>query len=174
MGGAFSLVTFIVNEQFSPVCFLISTCTWRRGESTVKWTPFKSIYDMCGPCTSFTVKEPNNTLQLVFQMTVRMDNLKAIEEIQALYWKLEKSTTPTTLLLPWFPGPAKKRKEQATMPTKNLFIKLQDYELKKNADVPSSDAIFLLERGLATAQIVDVSQRQFILSFTSAGIISLT
>jgi hypothetical protein len=60
------------------------------------------------------------------------------------------------------------------MPTKNLFIKLQDYELKKNAAVPSSDAIFLLERGLATAQIVDVSQRQFILSFTSAGMISLT
>jgi hypothetical protein len=51
------------------------------------------------------------------------------------------------------PGPAKKRKEQAT---KNLFIKLQDYvELKKNAAVPSSDAIYLLlERGLATAQIV--------------------
>ena len=80
-----------------------------------------SIYDMCGPCTSFIVKEPNNTLQFVFKMAVWMascaelsNNLQAIEEIQALYWKLEKSATPTTLLLPWFPGPAKKRKKQAT------------------------------------------------------------
>jgi len=87
------------------------------------------------------------------------DNFKAIEEIQALYWKLEKSATPTALLLPWFPGPAKKRKEQTT---KDLYIKLQDYiELRRNADVPCSDAIdILLGEGLSTADIVGVSQRQ--------------
>ena len=60
-------------------------------------------------------------LYLVFQMTVRMAScaelaadFKVIEEIQSLYWQLEKSATPTTLLLPWFPGPAKKRKERVT------------------------------------------------------------
>ncbi|KAF8815722.1 cytochrome P450 [Phlegmacium glaucopus] len=117
--------------------------------------PFKSIYD------------------LVFQMTVRMascaelsDNFKAIEEIQALYWTLEKSATPTVLLLPWFPGPAKKRKEQAT---KDLFIKLHDYvELRRNAAVPSSDAIdVLLEEGLSTPDIVG-----FVLSVIFAGVIN--
>ena len=87
------------------------------------------------------------------------NDLKAIEEIQALYWTLEKSATPTALLLPWFPGPAKKRKEQAT---KDLYIKLQDYvELRRNAVVPSSDAIdVLLEQGLTTAKIVGVSHQQ--------------
>jgi len=64
---------------------------------------FKSVYD------------------LVFQMTVRMASctelavdVKSVEEIQGLYWQLEKSATPTALLLPWFPGLAKRRKERVT------------------------------------------------------------
>ena len=86
-------------------------------------------------------------------------DLKAIEEIQRLYWRLEKSTTPTTLLLPWFPGPAKKRKEQVT---KDLYIKLHDYvELRKKAAVPSSDAIdVLLGQGVPNSEIVEVGLRQ--------------
>ena len=99
-------------------------------------------------------------------MTVRMvtcaelgADFETIEEIQRLYWQLEKSATPTVLLLPWFPGPAKKRKEQAT---KALFLKLYDYvELRKNAAVPSSDSIdVLLGQGLPTSEIVEVSRLQ--------------
>ena len=99
-------------------------------------------------------------------MTVRMvscaelaANFKTVEEIQELYWQIEKSSTPTTLLLPWFPGPAKKRKERVT---KALFTKLHDYvELRKNAAVPSSDSIdVLLEQGVPTSEIVEVSQLQ--------------
>jgi sterol 14-demethylase len=117
--------------------------------------PFQSIYD------------------LVFQMTVRMatcaelsSNLKDIEEIQRLYWDLEKSVTPTALLLPWFPGPAKKRKEQST---KGLYMKLRDYvELRRNAAVPSSDAIdVLLGQGLPDAEII-----QFVLAVIFAGVIN--
>lgn len=98
-------------------------------------------------------------------MTVRMatctelsENIEAVEEMQALYWTLEKSATPASLLLPWFPGPAKKRKDKAT---KELYMKLWDYvELRRNAAVPSSDAFDLfLEKGLTTAEIVGVSQR---------------
>ena len=97
-------------------------------------------------------------------MTVRMascaelgSDFKAIEEIQELYWQLEKSATPTAQLLPWFPGPAKKRKERVT---KALYTKLHDYvDLRKNAAVPSSDSIdVLLGQGAPTTEIVQVSR----------------
>ena len=97
-------------------------------------------------------------------MTVRMAScaelaadFKTVEEIQELYWQLEKSATPTSLLLPWFPGTARKRKERAT---KAIFTKLHDYvELRKNAAVPSSDSIdLLLGKGLSSSEIVEVSQ----------------
>ena len=126
--------------------------------------PFQSIYDVC-PYALFIVKKSNRLMQLVFQMTVRMascaelsSNSKEIEEIQRLYWDLERSATPTALLLPWFPGPAKKRKEQST---KELYTKIHDYvELRRNAAVPSSDAIdVLLEQGSPDAEIIQVSQQ---------------
>ena len=97
-------------------------------------------------------------------MTIRMvscaelaSDFKTVEEIQGLYWQLEKSSTPTALLLPWFPGPAKKRKERVT---KALYTKLHDYvELRKNAAVPSSDSIdVLLGQGVPTSELVEVSQ----------------
>jgi hypothetical protein len=105
-------------------------------------------------------------------MTVRMTScaelaadLKEVEEIQRLYWQLEKSVTPTSQLLPWFPGPAKKRKERVT---KALFTKLYDYvELRKNAAVPSSDTIdVLLGDGVPSTEIVEVSRFQYIKSTT--------
>ena len=97
-------------------------------------------------------------------MTVRMascaelgSDFKAIEEVQELYWQLEMSATPTAQLLPWFPGPAKKRKERVT---KALYTKLHDYvDLRKNAAVPSSDSIdVLLGQGAPTTEIVQVSR----------------
>ena len=103
-------------------------------------------------------------------MTVRMAScaelgadFKTIEEIQKLYWQLEKSSTPTALLLPWFPGPAKKRKERVTLA---LYTKLHDYvELRKKAAVPSSDSIdVLLGQGVPTSEIVEVSWLQHIKS----------
>ena len=83
-------------------------------------------------------------------------DFKTIEEIQRLYWQVEKSSTPTAMLLPWVPGTAKRRKERATMA---LFTKLHDYaELRKNAAVPSADCIdVLLGQGLSTTEIVEVS-----------------
>ncbi|KAH9477139.1 Cytochrome P450 monooxygenase [Psilocybe cubensis] len=117
--------------------------------------PFKHIYD------------------LVFQMTVRMascdelaKDVKTISELQSLYWTLEKSATPTALLLPWFPSPAKKRKEVAT---KELFMKLYGFvEARRHATVPSTDAIdVLLGQGMDTPNIV-----QFVLSVIFAGVIN--
>ncbi|KAF8155590.1 cytochrome P450 [Crassisporium funariophilum] len=117
--------------------------------------PFKQIYD------------------LVFQMTVRMascDELardhKTIEDMQKLYWTLEKSSTPIALLLPWFPSPSKKRKDAAT---KELFVKLYGIvEMRRAAKVSTTDPIdILLEQGCGTEEIVG-----FILGVVFAGVIN--
>ncbi|KDR74057.1 hypothetical protein GALMADRAFT_141795 [Galerina marginata CBS 339.88] len=120
-----------------------------------RFDPFKNVYD------------------LVFQMTVRMascgelaNDLPAMDRIQSQYWTLEKSATPLALLLPWFPSPAKKRKDAAT---KELFTTLYGYvEKRRAADVPTSDAIdILITQGLSSENIV-----QFILTFIFAGVIN--
>ncbi|KAJ3502210.1 hypothetical protein NLJ89_g8990 [Agrocybe chaxingu] len=120
-----------------------------------RFDPFKNIYD------------------LVFQMTVRMascselaNNREVLDEMQKLYWQLERSATPTALLLPWFPSPAKKRKEAAT---KALFEKLHGFvEDRRNAEAPSSDAVdMLIAQGHSNVDIVG-----FILSVIFAGVIN--
>jgi len=117
--------------------------------------PFKNVYD------------------LVFQMTVRMatcrelaSDTNTLDRLQTLYWTLEKSSTPTSLLLPWFPGPAKKRKTAAT---KELFEILDGYvERRKAATTPSSDAIdLLLGQDLDNGAIIG-----FILSVIFAGVVN--
>jgi hypothetical protein len=84
-------------------------------------------------------------------------DLQAIDEIQKLYWTLEKSATPTALLLPWFPSKAKKNREIATGA---LFMKLKSFvDLRREAKVPSADAIdLLIGQGLSDPEIVQVCQ----------------
>ncbi|KJA20453.1 hypothetical protein HYPSUDRAFT_813626 [Hypholoma sublateritium FD-334 SS-4] len=117
--------------------------------------PFKSIYD------------------LVFQMTVRMascDELandeQELEKIQELYWILEKSATPTAVLLPWFPGPAKKAKEVAT---RQLYMKLSHYvDIRRVSKVPTNNAIdILIGQGRSNPDII-----AFILGVIFAGVIN--
>ncbi|CAA7265289.1 unnamed protein product [Cyclocybe aegerita] len=117
--------------------------------------PFKNIYD------------------LVFQMTVRMascselaNDRATLDELQKLYWQLEKSSTPTALLPPWFPGPAKRRKRTAT---KELFTKTYDVvEARKKAAIPSSDAVdVLLGQGHSTTEVVE-----FIVNTIFAGVVN--
>src|SRR5688572_25837484 len=84
----------------------------------------------------------------------RDDN--AVERIQTLYETLEKSATPSHLLLPWLPLRAKKNKENAT---RDLFTTLYDYvELRRKSNVPSADAIdLLLAEGTEPSALVQVS-----------------
>ena len=79
---------------------------------------------------------------------------------------MEKSATPTALLLPWFPSASKKNKKIAT---KSLFTTLRGYvELRKKADVPTLDAIdILLGKGMSSDDTVTV-----ILSIIFAGVIN--
>jgi sterol 14-demethylase len=96
-----------------------------------KMNPFKDIYD------------------LVFQMTVRMatceelaTDVEKIQKMNDLYWKLEKNSTAMSLLFPWFPGTARRNKNEAT---KSLYTMLYHYvDLRRKAEVQSSDAIDIL------------------------------
>ena len=65
------------------------------------------------------------------------------------------SGTPTSLLLPWFPSPAKKTGKEATT---ELFTMLYTYvETRRHAE-PTSDAIdALIADGETTEAIVGVS-----------------
>jgi sterol 14-demethylase len=120
-----------------------------------KMDPFKDIYD------------------LVFQMTVRMASCgelaadsKAVKNMSDLYWKLEKSATPVGLLLPRFPGTAKKNKEEATT---GLYVMLSHYvDIRRKAEVPNSDAIdILIADGDDNTTIIS-----FVLSIVFAGVVN--
>lgn len=101
--------------------------------------------------------------QLVFQMTVRMATCKelaedpdSIDRLAKHYWDLEKSATPVHLLLPWFPGTAKRQNKTSTT---NLYNLINSYvQLRRNSPVPSMDAIdLLIAHGDTDTTIIGVS-----------------
>jgi len=110
---------------------------------------------------------------LVFQMTVRMascaelaTNYEDLKLMNKLYWQLEKSATPVGLLLPWFPSKARSNKREATQGLYNLILKY--ITLRRNAEVPSSDAFdYLIAEGEPDHEIVG-----FVLSVIFAGVIN--
>ncbi|KIM74625.1 hypothetical protein PILCRDRAFT_828049 [Piloderma croceum F 1598] len=125
-----------------------------------KMSPFKDIYE------------------LVFLMTVRMASCQElandpamIRKMRDLYWKLEKSATPVGLLFPWFPGTAKKNKEQAI---NGLYEMLSHYvDLRREADVPSLDAIdVLIADGMDNSSIIQVIMSMVFAGFINTGMIS--
>jgi hypothetical protein len=78
-----------------------------------------------------------------------------IRKLQENYWKLERSATPTSLLLPWLPSLGKINKQIATI---SLYLTLRGYvEKRKLSDAPNADAIdILLARGLDTKETITV------------------
>ena len=83
------------------------------------------------------------------------ENEDDLRKIKALFLALQTSATPTSLLLPWFPSPARKTGKEAT---KELFTVLYTYvEARRHAE-PTNDAIDILIAGGETTQnIVGVS-----------------
>jgi sterol 14-demethylase len=137
--------------------------------------PFKDIYDVRR--TRLSLSDDNDlTLihaQAVFQMTIRLgcchelaSDLPALMDFQKHYLILENTATPTALLFPWFPGPAKRAKEAST---KALFQTLSGYiEGRRKASVLSSDAIdLMLGQGMSNEDIA-----QFVLSVIFAGVVN--
>ena len=95
-------------------------------------------------------------------MTARMatchdltKNEADLKKINELFMTLQTSATPASLLLPWFPSPARKIGKEATT---ELFTILYTYvETRRHAE-PTSDAIdVLIADGETTQNIVGVS-----------------
>lgn len=68
-----------------------------------KFDPFEDIYS------------------IVFQLTIRAagcreiaDSVEKCKALEKLYWQVEKGSTPTSVLLPWFPSSARKQRVAAT------------------------------------------------------------
>ena len=82
-------------------------------------------------------------------MTVHMfscrelaSDLPTITKLEKHFWTLERTITPTSLLLPWLPTPSKYRK---LMSIRAMYATLRNHvEARKKAAVPSSDAIDIL------------------------------
>ncbi|KAJ7465106.1 cytochrome P450 [Mycena latifolia] len=111
--------------------------------------------------------------QIVFQLTVRMgschelaEDKKTVARMAELLDVVEVNSTPASLLLPWFPSPARRAKDRAI---KELFMTLGSYvELRRAASVRTREAIdHLLGEGCATSTII-----QFVIGLIHAGYIN--
>ena len=96
-------------------------------------------------------------------MTVRMASCRelsedktAISQLAKLYWEVEENVTPVTILLPWFPGSAKKAKQKATRALYNIFLSY--INLRRKVAIPSNDSIDLfIAQGISDHRIVEVN-----------------
>jgi len=79
-----------------------------------------------------------------------------LKKVNELFMTLQTSATPTSLLLPWFPSPARKIGKEATT---ELFTMLYTYvETRRNTESTTSDTIdVLIADGETTQNIVGVS-----------------
>ncbi|QRV80112.1 cytochrome P450 family protein [Ceratobasidium sp. AG-Ba] len=131
-----------------------------------KFDPFDDIYSM------------------VFQLTVRAaacreiaDSIEDCKRMEKLYWQVEKGSTPTSVLLPWFPSPARRLKTKATTEIYYWFdaiIKARKEENRREEDTlhvrkkpRGKFAPVLMDMGDSTADII-----QFVLRTLFAGIVN--
>ena len=77
-----------------------------------------------------------------------------LRKIGELFLTLQNSATPTSLLLPWFPSPAREAGKQATT---QLFTMLYTYVETRRHAKPTNDTIdVLIADGETTQNIVGV------------------
>ena len=138
--------------------------TWGNDGKSGKIDPFTEIYDVSLFLeTCFLWLHPAFPSQLVFLTTARLTtcheltkNEADLKRIGEVFMIIQKSSTPASLLLPWFPSPARRAGKQATT---ELYIILQGYvEARRKAD-PTSDAMIdvFIADGETTRNIVGVS-----------------
>jgi len=99
---------------------------------------------------------------MVFQLTIRAasckdiaDDPELVKRVSELYWDSEKGSTPTSVLLPWFPSPARKRKVKATQDLYNLLKSVID-DRKNNGKVEDDPMQALIDEGDGSNDIVQV------------------
>ncbi len=100
---------------------------------------------------------------MVFQLTIRAasckevaDDPEAVKKVTKLYWDAEKGSTPTSVLLPWFPSAARKRKLKATQDLFMLFKQHVD-DRKATGRVEEDPMQSLIDAGDGANDIVTVS-----------------
>ena len=78
-----------------------------------------------------------------------------LKKIGELFMTLQTSATPASLLLPWFPSPARKAGKQATA---EMYTMLHAYVEARRGAEPTSDAIdVFIGNGETTQDIIGVS-----------------
>jgi hypothetical protein len=78
-----------------------------------------------------------------------------LKKIQELFLTLQTNATPASLLLPWFPSPARNRVKQATT---EFYTMLCTYiETRRHAELTSDAIDVLIADGESTQNIITVS-----------------
>ena len=81
-----------------------------------------------------------------------------LEKIGGLFLTIQKGATPASILLPWFPSPARKRRQAAAT---ELFKILYTHVEKRRRAEPGSDPIdILIADGESSQSIARVSFAQ--------------
>ncbi|QRW22056.1 cytochrome P450 family protein [Rhizoctonia solani] len=104
----------------------------------------------------------------VFQLTIRAagareiaDSVEKCKQLEELYWKVEKGSTPTALLLPWIPSKARNEKVNSTGEIYAIFdqiIKDRQREGRREED--------------ALQTFIDQGDSTFIMGTLFAGIVN--
>ncbi len=102
-------------------------------------------------------------LQLIFQATVRCltcteiaDDPEIVARLRQLYDKVDRGTTPATVLFPWFPSPAMVSKARAT---KQIYdIIMNAITVREQSGVSHNDVLqIFLDSGDEVSTIAGVS-----------------
>ncbi|KAG9093832.1 hypothetical protein FRC06_011362 [Ceratobasidium sp. 370] len=110
---------------------------------------------------------------IVFQATIRTigcreiaDSMENCKRLEQLYWHVERGSTPTSLLLPWFPSQARKLKTAATT---EIYMWLDSIiKARQNENRRENDALQdMLDSGESTPTVV-----QTIMGALFAGIVN--
>ncbi|KAG6918625.1 hypothetical protein DXG01_013036 [Tephrocybe rancida] len=128
--------------------------------------PFREVYDVSGQkLMSFVV----NLSQLAFQTTVRVATCRELAEDTATigklaqaFWDFETSTSVVSLLFPWLPSFARRKRHTATITIYGIIS--QFVGLRRGSQSPSSDAIDILISEGVSDEII------FVLTTVLAGV----
>ena len=135
---------------------------WGNDGQSGRIDPFTEVYDVSLFTACFSNRCRVSPFQLVFVMIARMTTCHDLttheadlKKIRELFMTLQTSSTPGSLLFPWFPSSARKTVKQVTT---DIYTTLYTYvELRRNAD-PTNDAIdVLIADGETTQIVVEVS-----------------
>ncbi|CAE6426353.1 unnamed protein product [Rhizoctonia solani] len=110
---------------------------------------------------------------IVFQLTIRAvaareiaDSVEKCKELEELYWRVEMGSTPTSVLLPWLPSDARKKKVAATGEMYSIFDGI--IEARRSEGRREEDALqVLMDLGDSTPDIIS-----FIMGTLFAGIVN--